>query len=82
MAECEKLTAVKDKSLLLSEFVDWLEEKNMRICNMVDCDIAPYEAITERYEQLFAKFFNIDLDRLEEERRRMLKAFQYASKTK
>ena len=77
--ECDKLHAVKDKSLLLTEFVDWLESQQMRICKMVDSDYAPYEAITESYEKLFAKFFDIDLDKLEKERVRMLEALRNAN---
>ncbi len=77
--ECDKMLAVKSQSSTLSEFVDWLEKNGMRICKMVDCDVAPYEAIMEQHEKLFARFFGIDLDKVEDERQLMLKAMRYAN---
>ncbi len=80
ISECNKLTAVKSQSATLSEFVDWLEENGMRICKMVDCEVAPYEAIMETNEKLFARFFDIDLDKLEEERQNLLKACRHVNR--
>ena len=70
--ECEKLRAVSDKSQVVGEFLDWLS-----------CDkgviLGEYkgERLGEFYyntENLLAEFFKIDLKKIEEERREILKS--------
>lgn len=69
--ECEKMAVVKDKSQAIGEFLEWLEcEKNWEICEYGSSDrLSPVILSTE---QLLAEFFDIDLDKIEKERRQML----------
>jgi hypothetical protein len=74
--ELDKMKAAREKSAVLTEFVDWLDQNNMRICLRTEVSItyagSPYEPIPESFEKLFARFFGIDLDKVEEERRQIL----------
>ena len=65
ITELQKMKMVKAESLTLTEFVDWLEQNNMRICKRVNSEYAPYEVIMESYERLFARFFDIDMNKVE-----------------
>ena len=68
LTECEKMLAVKDKALLLTEFMDWFGEEGFLLCEM-DCG---WDPIKETDESLLARFFNIDLDKLEQEKQQFL----------
>jgi len=52
----------------LNEFFDWLEDKDIQLGDAI-ADAMPD---TESREQLLARFFDIDLKKLEEERRAIL----------
>ncbi len=83
--EHEKLAKIKDKSQSIGEFLEWLEsEKKVNLCTyeaeytMQDSDgedeIIPegYYGINQTKEKLLAEFFDIDLNKIEEEKRQML----------
>lgn len=84
--EHEKLNKVKDQSQAIGEFLEWLNvEKKYQVCQYVDAigesdedgdvvqfPVKGYLPIMERAEQLLAEFFAIDLDKLEEEKVKML----------
>ncbi len=74
--ELDKMKAVRSQSQVLTEFVDWLDQNNMRICLRTETAVtyrgSPYEPITENYEQLFARYFEIDLNKVEAERQQLL----------
>ena len=82
MSELEKMHAVKDKSLVLSEFIDFLSESGYTICKWQDHKRHgpdPFDYTPEGYfprrnsnEQLLADFFEIDLDKAEEEKQALL----------
>ena len=82
MSELEKMRAVKDKSLVLSEFIDFLSESGYTICKWQDTirhsdefgDYTPegYYPRRNSNEQLLADFFEIDLDKVEEEKQAIL----------
>ncbi|KKM04767.1 hypothetical protein LCGC14_1761010 [marine sediment metagenome] len=69
---CDKMLAVKDKSQVLTEFVDWLnhKEKGYHICQWFDetLEYASYGG----YSKLFAEFFGIDYDEMEREKQAIL----------
>jgi hypothetical protein len=82
--ECEKVRRASSTSQEIGEFLDWLrEEKGIALCKWQDTvrhsdefgDYTPqgYYIVTERTEQLLADFFEIDLNKVEEERLAMLK---------
>lgn len=68
--EHEKLTKVKDESQSIGEFLEWLNPQGFAI--------AQWNGHTEqwdcgtRHEWLLAKYFGIDTDKLEQEKRQML----------
>ena len=71
--ELDKMLAVREKSRVLTKFVHWLEESDMRICDRAEYGNGPdYTPQRQSYEQLFARFLDIDLDLVETERRALL----------
>lgn len=71
--ELDKMLAVRDKSRLLSEFLDWLASEGIALCELnTERRGGEFERIQEGYEKLLARFFEIDLDKIEEERRALL----------
>jgi len=82
MKEVEKIVAAQERSRTLSEFLDWLSENEYSICRFEEHiryseepgDFTPEGWYPRRKsnEQLLADFFEIDLDKVEEERRQIL----------
>ena len=67
--ELDKMSAVQDKAFVLSEFLDYLTERRIHL--------AEYErdrlfTIDVSNEQLLADFFEIDLKKVEKERRMLI----------
>lgn len=65
------------QSELLGKFYDWFREKEYVICQWVESDEKDYEdgqyfPIHKSPEELFADFFGVDLNKIEEERRAIL----------
>ena len=63
------------QSDLLAKFYDWLIEKDYYICYRDEgdkYDDGGYYPISSSPEKLFADFFGIDLNKIEEERRAIL----------
>ena len=72
--EHQKLRAVKDKSQCVGEFIEWLGEQGIMLC-CNDGQVGMYPInwpITESRNKLLARFFGIDLNRLEDEKLAML----------
>ena len=67
--ECEKLSAVQDDAAVLTRFVDWLDSNGMELARWEEDRLVP---LSGGYQRLFARFFDIDLDKVEAERRVML----------
>ena len=74
--EHEKLAAIKDKSQTIGEFLEWLPTQGITLCTYYygrkkgdDGGYCPAAASTTA---LLAKFFDIDLDKLESEKQQML----------
>ena len=91
--ECDKIGAAHDKSMVLSEFLDWLEEKGYKICvpteakNVLDRltgrketwateDVDMWYPLQISPEKILANYFEIDLDKAEEERQALLDAIR------
>lgn len=72
MPECEKLRAVKEKSQAIGEFLDWLSSQGIVLAawNTDGCD--RLELRRGSIEELLAEYFNIDLDKVETEKRALL----------
>ena len=81
MSECDKMVEVREESVLLSDFVDWLREHGYAVCKRVDHEgfLYPVEytpLMDGQFERLFGGFFGIDVDKVEQERRDLLKQIQ------
>lgn len=83
--ECEKLSAVRDKSDLLSSFLDFMRDEGITLAkwseNGIDEDRAGpflYSVCGGDNEknELLAKFFGIDMKKVEAERRALLTSLQ------
>lgn len=76
MTEAEKMVEIvrSGESHTLTDFYDWLGEQGYRICSITEIEnYEPrYAPIGGGPEQLFADYFGIDLEKLEQERREML----------
>lgn len=73
--ECERLVANESESSILTDFVDWLNSNGYVICTLEDTQGYPREqfiSLRKTYEQLFADYFEIDLKKVEQERRALL----------
>ena len=78
MPECEKLKAIQERSQSIGEFLEWLcSTKGVSL--MVDMDADPDDIngtvqvpMRESKEELLAEFFEIDLDKVEDEKRALL----------
>lgn len=69
--EHEKLKLIKDKSQAIGEFLEWLgAEKGLHVAQW----ISEHRLMPANYstEKLLAEFFDIDLDKLEDEKRAMI----------
>lgn len=72
--ECDKMTAVKDQSQTIRGFLEWLEYvKEVSLCHLIEGeDEMEYCPIYVDTERLLAEFFDIDLNKVEKEKRDML----------
>lgn len=80
--ECEKLSNISDQSQLIGNFLEWAsgtQEFHMCIYSGHSEEYLPIGMATER---LLAKFFKINLDKVEEERRQMLDEVRKSNATK
>lgn len=69
--EHEKLEKISDKSQACGEFLDWLSSEGISLCSWHERDEQYYQdprTITD----LLADYFDIDLDKIENEKRDML----------
>lgn len=82
--ECEKLHAVSDDSQKIGEFLEWLKRKYY-ICEfwdrekLDDSGDQSNEGFYPNYksiQDLLAEYFEIDMNKVEEERREILKSLQ------
>jgi uncharacterized protein YggL (DUF469 family) len=75
--ECDRLLAVNEQAATLSEFLDWLGAQGLQICEVGE-PYARWYPVRGGYERLLARFFKIDLGKVEEEKRAILKAIKEA----
>lgn len=73
----EKAVLVHDKSLLLSEFLDWLEGEKIQLAHWGDEDgLRLLDLIYESKEAVIARFLGIDLKAFHAEKDSMLKEYR------
>ena len=75
--EHDKLKAVSKNSQEIGEFIDWLVDEDMEICYLdVNDHFYPIGFSTEK---LLARFFEIDLAKIEAEKRKMIMSMREAA---
>lgn len=67
--ELDKMLAIQGKSQTVGEFLEWLGQESLLIC---ECDEGKLYATRSTTEQLLADFFEIDLNKCEQERQQIL----------
>jgi len=78
--EHEKLKAVADQSQAIGEFVDWLSwEKGIHLAEWEDTEAPRMYPTSVGIVRLLEEFFDIDGDRLEDEKRHMITQLQEAN---
>ena len=74
--EHEKLKEIQERSQAICEFIEWLGSgeagKNGEYLEICRLDGVHPESYFEKKEGLVARFFDIDLEKLEKEKRQML----------
>ncbi len=70
--EHEKLNGIKDKSQFLGEFIEWAQSKGMTFCEYSEDGEGMYR-VQKSINTLLAEFFEIDLNKIAEEKDAMLK---------
>lgn len=74
--EHEKLAAISDKSQVIGEFLEWAQqEKGWHLAEWNTTHFSNFDfmmPIPQTIQVILSMFFNIDLDRLEKEKRAML----------
>jgi hypothetical protein len=72
--ECEKLAAVSEESNKIGEFLEWLDSQQVTLCKWHNglemYQPHPFESLS--INQLLAQYYDIDLDKVEDERRVLL----------
>ena len=72
--EHEKMKAVRDKSEPIGEFLD---NCKYTLCETVDNNFVP---VGKTIEKILAEYFNIDLNKIEQEKQQMIKELQELNK--
>lgn len=75
-SECEKLSAVAEKSNVIGEFLEWMQEHNFVVASWDD-DGELYPCRIQ-INPFLAQYFEIDMDKVEQERMELLKWLQEA----
>ncbi len=94
--ELDKMVKVREQSQAVGEFLDWLlYEKNVTLCEMhqhskgcensdgeVECELREDEYIPFSFQiqELLAEYFDIDLEKVDKERRKILVGLQKVAK--
>lgn len=78
--EHEKLAAIKDKSQAIGGFLEWLEEQGITLCTLPE-NSDYFVPCHMPIQQRLAKYFDIDLNKLEQEKQAMLEELRQAHAT-
>jgi len=77
--ECDKLAAVSGDSQTIGAFLDWLQsEKGYTLCDVDRHD--RFTPVSDGTQALLAEYFEIDLNKVEQERRGLLAALREAQR--
>jgi len=73
--ELDKMRDVREKSQLIGNFLSWLEEEKYCI-GVWNIRYNEYEPTRLSIEKLLAQYFEIDLDKAEQERSQLLESIR------
>ena len=83
MRELDKMVAAHGDAFVIGEFIDWLAESGYAICTLQKTGYGDgsdfYKAWLPKrnsHEEMLADYFEIDLKKIEEERRAILENLQ------
>lgn len=77
MSELDKMLAARDESQAIGNFIEWLGEQGMSICTYNETRYAyAYSPHRKSIEEILAQYFEIDLGKVEQERRVILENFR------
>ena len=68
--EHERMRTVEPGAQVIGEFIEWLNDQHMVICWATGADSG------ETIDQLLARYYQINLDVIEQEKRTMIKELQ------
>ena len=78
--ELDKMEKVREESQKIGEFMDWLRgEKGLEIATWIDDEDRGRESLVPanvHTEKFLAEYFNIDLDKAEQERRALIESIR------
>lgn len=77
--ECDRMLVVAPESQKIGEFLDWLSEQGIHLASYEEVEEYRDEQLVVRHEpfdRLLARYFEIDLKKVEAERRAILAAIQ------
>jgi hypothetical protein len=74
--ECDKIVANHEKSQVIGEFLDWLEEWHPTEAEKVLARMKGRREYFSSKEKLLAEYFGIDLNKVEVERRALLESIR------
>lgn len=73
--ECAKLVMEAPKGRIIGAFMEWLADSGYTICETVETTSwgqNPHVPVRKNIEQLLAAYFEIDLNKVEDERRAII----------
>jgi hypothetical protein len=79
LPECDKLLKAAPESQKLGEFIDWLTDNGYHLCTQQKTEGEPSEQYLpchENIEEILALYFDIDLKKVEQEKRALLDAIR------
>jgi hypothetical protein len=71
-SECEKVRASRDEKLTIEEFLDWAQKRGIELCTPMPGGGGRFYPMSRTREMVLMDYFEIDLKKLEEERRAIL----------
>jgi hypothetical protein len=72
--ELDKMSAVRDESQAIGEFLEWMSSRGLVFAKWVDRGIHDDELVEDRkpIKERLAEYFEIDLNKVDEEQRMLL----------
>lgn len=78
--EHQKMKAVKERSQAIGEFLDWAQSEGLYLARYDErFHDETLRAISEPFEHILARHFNIDLNKIEEEKQAMIEQLRKAN---